>query len=698
MRRKKTEGQSPDIIVTFNFNTSSSVQSFGRFADYVSREQATALEQEAEQVFEEHLEGEDYKKMIAYMKRDAAIVQSSEREKRTGLFNACSQNITGEELETLKNKLEDAQRRGNNLWNGAVSFDIGFLIQIGVLEYDAPLEAKIALADKKKKRLEAQDKERVKKGEKRQNARAIYLAKKELEKFAKQRKVDQERLKQALQEQMGSFLKAEGFNDTAFWWGSVHLNTKHVHVHVSVSETENSRKRVLNPATGEREPRGKFKVRNIERLKSKIFHSLDIGMNKKQRIKNEIEVGVQREAILSAFEKTEISEAHILLDFYLEEAQKRLPEEGRVSFKSNRKDFREAKAYLEGFIDTYLETVAKDEFHLWREATKKQLTEYENTYSESFDLEKLLLKREKTLREHLGNKLLKQLKEREAPSREKAQDYLSTEDYKQIIDDLKAKEMPSKELGKLKYLLKVSQAEDHEILYKQELSKLQKFETVEANRALKNYHQTRLVEKIKLSQMEQWPRLKLSFEEQEERKALQLKYVRPRDLKIAQATPAIVQGKMAQIDEEIEAIRKTRDKTLLSHLYHKTSRKEIIDALQKEKTMLHLKATIQKNNQSGNRKENHVLFKELKQLYGAFEEKEGQVNRMKRKEEFHKASRGAQFLAGLKNVKRRPSSSEWGARFETLSQILAQLDVQDRQTAQAKRAQKVSDEREERER
>lgn len=697
MRRKKTEGRSPDVIVTFNFNTSSSVESFGRFADYVNREQATELEQNAEEAFEEHFDQEDYKKMISYMKRDAAIVQSASSEKRTGLFNAHSQNMTVEELDTLKANLKEAQRLGNNLWNGAVSFDIGFLIQIGVLEYNASLEAKIALADKKKKRLEEQDKTRVKKGEKAQNARAIYLAKKELEKFAKQRKVNQEKLKEALQEQMGSFLKAEGFNDTAFWWGSVHLNTKHVHVHVSISEIENSRKRVLNPLTGEKEPRGKFKVRNIERLKSKIFHSLDIDAHKKQRRINEIEVGVQREAVLSALDKPEVSRAYILLDFFLEEGRKRLPQEGRITFKSNRKEFREAKAYLEGFIDTYLKTVAKDDFHSWQEATKKQLAEYENTYSEGFDLEKLLLKRERTLRENLGNKLLKQLKEKENNSREKALDFLSTEDYKQIIDHLKEKEVDSKELGKLKYLLKVSQAEDNEILYKQELSKLQKFETVEANRALKNYHQTRLLEKIQLSQIEQCPGFKLSSEEQVKRKELHLKYIRPRDFKISQATPEIIHEKVERIDEEIESIRKTSDKALLSHIYHTHSQKEIINVLEKEKKILRIKEEIQKNNQSENRKENSRLFKELKILYGQHEALP-QENKTNVKHKIKKSSSVEQFLAELKNPNRRISSFDWGTSFEQLSHILAQLEVQDRQTAQAKRAQKVSDEREERER
>lgn len=176
MRRKKSDGRSPDIIVTFNFNTSSSVKSFERFADYTNREQAIEIEQNAEQAFEEHFEGDDYKKMISYMKRDSAITSSNE--KRTGLFNSQSQNMTVEELDNLKDNLSQSQLTGNNLWNGAVSFDIGFLIQTGVLEYNASLEAKIALADKNKKRLEEQDKNRVKNKETPKNSRTIIWRKK----------------------------------------------------------------------------------------------------------------------------------------------------------------------------------------------------------------------------------------------------------------------------------------------------------------------------------------------------------------------------------------------------------------------------------------------------------------------------------------------------------------------------------------
>lgn len=527
------------------------------------------------------------------------------------------------------------------------------------------------------------------------------MAKKELEGLAKQRKVDQGRLKESIQEQMGSFLKAEGFNEDVFWWGSVHLNTKHIHVHVSISELNNSRKRVLNEYTGEKEPRGKFKIRNIERLKSKIFHTLDIDANKKQRRVNEIKVGMQREAILTSLDKPGIPKEYVLLNFYLEEAQKRLPQEGNFSFKSNRKEFREAKAYLNSFIDTYLETVAKDDFLQWKEASKKQLSDYEGSYSKNFNLGKTLLKRETVLKENLGNKILKQINKKSlSPQGEgELSDYLSTEDYKKIVDDLTDSGVSSKELGKFKYLLKVSQAEDNEILLKKDLSKLQNFETLASNVELKTYHQEQLKEKIKLSQMQQVPAFKLSAEEKVEFEKLQEKYVTPRDLKIPQATSERIENKIGQVNQEAEAITQTKDNAILLHIYGKASTKEIISELQQDIKIFNIKKEIHKNNQEGNRKENGALFKELKLLYG------DQIDPTKENpnKSFKKASVIQQTTDDLRKSDTRfgflkGKRQESGRNFENLSSILAQLDFKDMNTTQAKRSQKLSDDREERER
>ena len=101
--------------------------------DYSDRESAVLIDQ-VEEAFDNHLEvSSDYEKMIGYMKRDTAIVNKDER--RTGLFTEWSNNISVNEMEKLKEKLSGAQLLGNNLWNPVVSFDLAYMIRVGILEY-----------------------------------------------------------------------------------------------------------------------------------------------------------------------------------------------------------------------------------------------------------------------------------------------------------------------------------------------------------------------------------------------------------------------------------------------------------------------------------------------------------------------------------------------------------------------------------
>lgn len=342
MRNKKVGSDSPDIIVTFKFETATSVEKFARYVDYSDRESAVLIDH-VEEAFENHLEvSSDFEKMVSYMKRDTAVVNKDDR--RTGLFTEMSNNISVNEMEELKEKLNEAQILGNNLWNPVVSFDVAYMIRVGILEYNPELEQKIDRLDKVFK---AAEKEKPK------NPKKIYQAKKALELEAKKRVVNQDKLKAAMQENMGKFLKSEGFDENTFWWGSVHLNTKHIHVHLSFSETKTSRKilEVQKEINGKtitiKEPRGKLKEKNIARFKSNLFHFLEIDEEKELKILKEVEVGKHRHLIL---DQVTDSYDSTLLNFYLEETVRHFPKEGKLNYSSNRKEFRESKAYLTGLM------------------------------------------------------------------------------------------------------------------------------------------------------------------------------------------------------------------------------------------------------------------------------------------------------------------------------------------------------------
>ena len=54
-------------------------------------------------------------------------------------------------------------------------------------------------------------------------------------------KVNQVAIKEVIREAIPELLEREGLSPDRFWWGNVHLNTKHVHVHVGISELNSQR-------------------------------------------------------------------------------------------------------------------------------------------------------------------------------------------------------------------------------------------------------------------------------------------------------------------------------------------------------------------------------------------------------------------------------------------------------------------------
>lgn len=613
MRFKKEGNNSPEIIVTFKFETSTSVESFSRYVDYSDRESAVVVDN-IEQAFENHEEPEtDFEKMIGYMKRDTAIVNKDER--RTGLFSEHSNNISIDELEELKEKLNQGQALGNNLWNPVVSFDVAFLIRVGVLEYNPELEEKIDQLDKVFK---AAEKENPK------NSKKIYQAKKALEVAAKQRVVDQDKLKFVVQSNMGKFLRSEGFDENVFWWGSVHLNTKHIHMHLSFSELKPTRKMMEVPkeVNGKtiivREARGKLKKKNIAKFKSNLYHSLEVDEEKRLKIEREVKVGMHRQAILSGVNKVS-KDNFSLCNFYLLETAKHLPKEGKINYQSNRKEFREAKAYLTAFVEEYVRTIGKDDYTAFTEATKKQLEFYKESYSTNpkFNLEKLVIERQNVLKASLANKMIKEIQKSsiDLGIYGEDSDFLNSKELEQIVEDLKDTKISSKESGKYKWLLKVSYAEADEQIFKQKLRELEHFEDLKGNADLKKFIKQKFQEQISLAQYEQMPNYVLTLEEKDMKRKFQQKNTSARNFPIKSASDILINERMKELNKELKIVEQTRDKGMIKSIYQ-MEKKQVLSSINKEKTILEIKNQIYNNNQNEKRADNKALFNQLKEIYG----------------------------------------------------------------------------------
>ncbi|MDN6255265.1 MAG: relaxase MobL, partial [Tetragenococcus koreensis] len=552
MRNKKVGSDSPDIIVTFKFETATSVEKFARYVDYSDRESAVLIDH-VEEAFENHLEvSSDFEKMVSYMKRDTAVVNKDDR--RTGLFTEMSNNISVNEMEELKEKLNEAQLLGNNLWNPVVSFDVAYMIRVGVLEYNPELEARIDRLDKVFK---AAEKEKPK------NPKKIYQAKKALELETKKRVVNQDKLKAAMQENMGKFLKSEGFDENTFWWGSVHLNTKHIHVHLSFSETKTSRKilEVQKEINGKtitiKEPRGKLKEKNITRFKSNLFYFLEIDEEKELKILKEVEVGKHRHLIL---DQVTDSYDSTLLNFYLEETVRHFPKEGKLNYSSNRKEFRESKAYLAAFVEEYIRTVGKSEYEAFARATSEQLKDYHKVYSkaEQFDLEKQVEKRQKTLKIALANRMLKELKKYSLNHSEAiTSDFLNSKELEQVVEDLKKTKISSKELGRYKGLVEKSYAEAKEQYFRKKIRGLDQFEDMQSNVGLKIFSKRKFEQHIQLAQLKQISSKDLSDFEKEKKRHLKSEVETARQVSIDQSTDQQVEKRLQKLEEEEYLVKNT---------------------------------------------------------------------------------------------------------------------------------------------
>ncbi|MDN6243747.1 MAG: relaxase MobL, partial [Tetragenococcus koreensis] len=580
MRNKKVGSDSPDIIVTFKFETATSVEKFARYVDYSDRESAVLIDH-VEEAFENHLEvSSDFEKMVSYMKRDTAVVNKDDR--RTGLFTEMSNNISVNEMEELKEKLNEAQLLGNNLWNPVVSFDVAYMIRVGVLEYNPELEARIDRLDKVFK---AAEKEKPK------NPKKIYQAKKALELETKKRVVNQDKLKAAMQENMGKFLKSEGFDENTFWWGSVHLNTKHIHVHLSFSETKTSRKilEVQKEINGKtitiKEPRGKLKEKNITRFKSNLFYFLEIDEEKELKILKEVEVGKHRHLIL---DQVTDSYDSTLLNFYLEETVRHFPKEGKLNYSSNRKEFRESKAYLAAFVEEYIRTVGKSEYEAFARATSEQLKDYHKVYSkaEQFDLEKQVEKRQKTLKIALANRMLKELKKYSLNHSEAiTSDFLNSKELEQVVEDLKKTKISSKELGRYKGLVEKSYAEAKEQYFRKKIRGLDQFEDMQSNVGLKIFSKRKFEQHIQLAQLKQISSKDLSDFEKEKKRHLKSEVETARQVSIDQSTDQQVEKRLQKLEEEEYLVKNTRDKTLIQFIYD-TDRNQVLASIEKEKKIL----------------------------------------------------------------------------------------------------------------
>lgn len=571
-----------DIIVTFKYSIG---KKFENYIKYTNRDDAVKIEDkkiefesttenqellnEINQVYEDQDNFADY---LNYTKRESATIAT---EGLTSAFNKNSNNLPLKEFENYREKLKTASKNGNVLWEGVISFDYEFLIESGILkanDFNIELQKKIE---------------------------STY-DKKELEILGKQRQIDQDRLKEVIAKQMSPLLIAEGIDQSSFWWGNIHLNTKHLHVHLGISEERSKRHRVLNPKNGNYERKGNFNIKNIKKFKSLIHHALKSEKSKALEIKREVAVATIKSELINDI-SDRIGETK-KEQFLLNKIYNNLPSDTKAwRYKSNAKDFQVAKAYLKAFIDDYLQNNGLETF---KKALKEQAESYQHSYISKFDTNQFVEKRVDDLRERTGNALLHYFKTR-PPQYETTQiEDLSDTELSDLIEQVKNQDYLKKDGGLFKHEITQRILLLDQKTYNEQLAIINKVQPVSKDLNFVDYQKERLRKKIEYTTLQMIPSFSLTESQKNQKKLLANIVVSPSKVAIEKLTIAVFEERIQMLQEEDSLISTLEDKSLSNLIYGK-SVKDILKQHVTDTEILKLKFQIHKNNE---------LIRETKQL------------------------------------------------------------------------------------
>lgn len=353
-------------------------------SDEYSQELIQEINQELPEM---DLDFEDY---VDYMNRGYATKNEDKNEDTnlTTMFTATENNAPKIRLKETKDKLKQAHQNNSLMWQGVVSFDNEFLAKQGL--YDP-----------------------------------------------KTGKVNQRAIKETIRQAMPSLMQREGLSDTAFWWGNIHLNTRHVHVHLGISEIESNRPKVYFAPRDQMEYKGAFSQKTIKAFKSTIYHEILNEREKKQLLRQEQKIGVFKQNLTNNIGNLANKRDDYKARFFLEQAYNHFPQNKRLRYRSNAKDFKVAKFYLDKYVKHFLAHDGREDYESFKQETRDYLANYKQAYTseeegreyekrtkdwrnneevtiaetKGFNLDNLVEKRIQDLHERLGSKLLNYLQD-----------------------------------------------------------------------------------------------------------------------------------------------------------------------------------------------------------------------------------------------------------------------------------------------
>lgn len=332
---------------------------FANYINYMDREEA---------VKKEHLPDFDlfaaenfglFSGYMDYMGNPEKAHAQDKPEKISGLFTANRDNLSKEEIKSLKSAFRTAQAKGSLMWQTVLSFDNDWLKEMG-----------------------------------------IY----------KDTGLDEKRFQTCARAAIGKMLESENLKN-AIWTAAVHYNTDNIHIHVGIVEPEPMRKkkkfkqweiiqkdgkwqykRQKNPATGKMEKVpvvdasgrqleseeyiGKFKLQSLKNAKAEMMSFLQMDKASHSEI-NKVNQRI-RENIVGSLKAYALYEDEDFRTLY-EAIYEKLPSDKRT-WKYGYQKMNPLRTEIDALSEAYIKKYCTDEFEMFSVNLRKKEEEYQKAY------------------------------------------------------------------------------------------------------------------------------------------------------------------------------------------------------------------------------------------------------------------------------------------------------------------------------
>ena len=385
--------KTPGVVAVNTFCRADS-KYFAGYIGYMDREEA---------VRKEHIEDFDlFSEYMGYMGNRTKTKTSGQPEKISGLFTSDTDVLTGNEIGKLKDVYKQAQKNGSLMWQTVISFDNGWLAEMGV--YDRETHT-----------------------------------------------LDEKRMRTAVRASVNAMLQNENL-ENAVWSAAFHYNTDNIHVHIAAAEPEPMRekkrykqyeviqvkgkwqyKRVKNPKIGrmERVPIldaagneveteeyvGRFRGSSLKKLKRTMV----------QELTNDKETNIQINSLIRETLVGSLKDYELYQDLEFRERflflYRKLPEDRRVCNYGNNA-IKPLRSEIDALSRMYLERYHKEEYEELLKLLAKQARRYQIAYGGENN--SYYEKKVDDLYSRLGNAILREMKMMDSQVEPRASEHVNS--------------------------------------------------------------------------------------------------------------------------------------------------------------------------------------------------------------------------------------------------------------------------------